>query len=257
VVVEVTGGGTGDLVNSSVSYRLTDEVEKLTLTGTDSINGFGNVLNNVMTGNAAANLLVGDLGNDTIDGGAGNDTLQGGEGNDSLLGNVGDDNLSGGNGVDALDGGIGNDLLDGGASNDTLFGQAGADMLIGGKGKDVMTGGADADVFVFANGDTSALNGFVDTITDFNSAADSIDIDVFSGLFPASAYGELTVGTNSFDDALLAARGAMTSSISAIFVAGATDGWLFWDNNGDHVPDQAVILQGANNLGAFDQHHII
>ena len=257
VVVEAVGGGTGDLVNSSVSYRLTDEVEKLTLTGTDSINGFGNVLNNVMTGNAAANLLVGDLGNDTIDGGAGNDMLQGGEGNDSLLGNIGDDNLSGGNGVDTLDGGIGNDLLDGGASNDTLFGQAGADVLFGGKGKDVMTGGADADVFVFGVGDTAATNGFVDTITDFNASADSIDIDVFSGPFSASAYGELTVGTNSFDDALLAARGAMTPSISAIFVAGTTDGWLFWDSNGDHVPDQAVILQGANNLGAFDQHHII
>ncbi len=174
-----------------------------------------------------------------------------------MLGNIGDDNLSGGNGVDTLDGGTGNDLLDGGASNDTLFGQAGADMLIGGKGKDVMTGGADSDVFVFAIGDTAAQNGFVDTITDFNPSADSIDIDVFNGPLSASAYGELTVATNNFDDALLAARGAMTPSISAIFVAGTTDGWLFWDSNGDHVPDQAVILQGANNLNAFDSHHII
>lgn len=257
LVIEAVGGGTGDLVNSSVSYRLTDEVERLTLTGTDSINGYGNGLNNILTGNASANLLVGDLGNDTIDGGAGNDTLQGGEGNDSLLGNIGDDNLNGGNGVDALDGGVGNDVLDGGVSNDTLLGQAGADLLIGGKGKDVLTGGADADVFAFSIGDTAATNGFVDTITDFDFSADTIDIDVFSGPLSASAYGELVVGTNSFDDALLAARGAMTSSISAIFVAGTTDGWLFWDSNGDHVPDQAVILQGANNLGSFDQHHIV
>lgn len=257
VAVEASGGGTGDLVYASVTYRLDAEVEKLTLTGTADINGTGNTLDNIIVGNSGNNTLTGDLGNDTIDGGAGNDILNGGEGNDTLTGGLGNDQLFGGNAVDILSGGDGNDWLDGGASNDTLKGDAGADTIIGGKGKDVMTGGADADTFVFAFGDTSANTGFVDTITDFVAGSDKIDIDVFNGALAPAAYAETQIASNSYDDAFAAAKATVTPGVSAVFIAGSTDGYLFWDGNGDGILDQAVILTGLHSLTQFDSSSII
>jgi trimeric autotransporter adhesin len=70
-----------DNVNSSITYSLTSSVENLTLTGTASINGTGNELDNTITGNDAAN---------TLDGGAGNDIMAGGIGNDTYLLSIGD-----------------------------------------------------------------------------------------------------------------------------------------------------------------------
>ena len=99
VVTEGLNGGT-DLVQSSVTYTLSDNVENLTLTGITAINGTGNSLNNTITGNG---------GNNTLNGGTGADTLNGGAGNDSLLGDTGNDTLNGGAGNDSLVGGIGND----------------------------------------------------------------------------------------------------------------------------------------------------
>jgi Ca2+-binding RTX toxin-like protein len=57
-VLENGGEGT-DLVKSSVSYALADNVENLTLTGTAAIDGTGNALDNVLTGNDAVNVLSG------------------------------------------------------------------------------------------------------------------------------------------------------------------------------------------------------
>jgi Ca2+-binding RTX toxin-like protein len=90
VVIEDAGAGT-DTVQSSVTYTLTNDVEKLTLTGSNVINGTGNSLANVLTGNNQANTLDGGLGNDTVNGGSGNDTLSGGLGNDILTGGTGVD----------------------------------------------------------------------------------------------------------------------------------------------------------------------
>src|SRR5262249_39766075 len=73
VVVENAGEGT-DLIQSSVTYTLSLNVENLTLTGTANINGTGNVLANVITGNSGNNILDGGLGADTMVGGLGNDT---------------------------------------------------------------------------------------------------------------------------------------------------------------------------------------
>ena len=75
----VDAGGI-DTVQSGVSFSLDANagvrfVERLTLTGTGSINGTGNALANVLTGNAGNNVLKGGLGNDTLIGGAGNDTF--------------------------------------------------------------------------------------------------------------------------------------------------------------------------------------
>ena len=84
VVTEFFSNGAGgtDSTQSSVSYTLSLNVEKLVLTGSGPINGSGNAAANTITGNAGANSLSGLDGKDTLDGGAGIDSLTGGAGND-------------------------------------------------------------------------------------------------------------------------------------------------------------------------------
>lgn len=75
VVVELNGAIDGiDTVQSSVSYRLTANVEYLTLTGSADY-GIGNNLDNRLTGNSGANFLDGRAGADKMDGGSGNDVF--------------------------------------------------------------------------------------------------------------------------------------------------------------------------------------
>lgn len=95
-IVEDADGGT-DTVRASVSFSLqnngttpynvpliSDNVENLVLTGTEHIDGFGNALNNALTGNTGNNILDGRDGNDTLSGLGGSDTLIGGNGNDTF-----------------------------------------------------------------------------------------------------------------------------------------------------------------------------
>ena len=84
VVIELAGEGV-DTIQSGVAYALPANVEDLTLTGTASINGTGNALNNRLTGNLGANALNGGAGDDVLDGGSGADTLIGGTGNDRYV----------------------------------------------------------------------------------------------------------------------------------------------------------------------------
>ena len=74
VVIEKPDEG-NDTVQSSISYALPDNVEKLVLTGTADTSGVGNDLGNVITGNAGSNTLAGGLGNDKLTGGVGADTF--------------------------------------------------------------------------------------------------------------------------------------------------------------------------------------
>ena len=63
-----------DLVQSTVDFVLSDNVENLTLLGS-ARNGSGNLLNNLITGNALANQLDGGAGDDKLYGQAGNDEI--------------------------------------------------------------------------------------------------------------------------------------------------------------------------------------
>ncbi|WP_145927682.1 family 16 glycosylhydrolase [Bradyrhizobium neotropicale] len=84
-VVEGYGGGI-DTIKSSVTYKLPDYVENLTLTGSPAINATGNSQSNIIIGNNAANIITGGLGNDVMTGGGGADTfvINAGDGSDII-----------------------------------------------------------------------------------------------------------------------------------------------------------------------------
>ena len=91
--------------------------------------------------------------------------------------------------------------LTGAGGNDTLNGAAGNDHLRGGTGNDTLRGGDGADGFYFDTALDASLN--VDTILDFNAAADTIHLDlaVFTGLSGAGtlASGAFRLGTAAAD----------------------------------------------------------
>lgn len=168
-----------DTVESSVTLTLADNVENLILTGTSTLSGTGNALDNILIGNSAANTLTGGAGNDRLDGGAGNDTLRGGLGDDTYVvnatgdsvienANEGDDTIEssvsltlGNNlenltltGTSALNG-TGNTLnnvLVGNVAANSLSGGAGNDRLDGMGGADTLTGGTGNDTYVLGRG---------------------------------------------------------------------------------------------------------
>jgi len=74
VVVEAAAAGT-DTVESWIFHQLGANVDNLVLKGV-ALTGYGNGLNNTLTGNASANLFDGGLGNDTMAGGTGADSFQ-------------------------------------------------------------------------------------------------------------------------------------------------------------------------------------
>jgi Ca2+-binding RTX toxin-like protein len=83
-LTEGVDGGT-DTVKSTVSYRLSANVENLDLLGSRRSNGAGNDLANIINGNAGNNVLSGGAGADHLDGGAGNDTMTGGSASDTFI----------------------------------------------------------------------------------------------------------------------------------------------------------------------------
>jgi len=176
-VIEAPAAG-DDLVYSTISYVLPENVERLTLTGGDSINGTGNEMDNTLTGN---------IGNNRLDGGAGADQLSGGAGDDTyVVDNAGDTVIeASAAGYDTVESsvsyvlpenverliltgnqniaGTGNDLdnvIIGNGGDNALAGQGGDDTLNGQGGNDALDGGEGDDTYVWARGDA------LDRITD-------------------------------------------------------------------------------------------
>ncbi len=188
LITEKIGEGT-DTVQSSISYTLGANVENLVLTGTASINGTGNGLNNRLTGNSGNNLLTAGGGADTMFGGAGDDiyTTDGGETITEYAGQGVDmvrssaSYMLGANLENLVLTGFASISGTGNALANRLTGNSGANALNGGAGNDVLTGGGGLDTFIF----NSALGtGNVDRITDFDVTADMIRLEnaVFTGL---------------------------------------------------------------------------
>lgn len=154
IVIESASEGT-DTVQASIGYALGDNIERLTLIGTDNINATGNELNNTLVGNSGNNTLDGGTGNDRMEGAAGDDIYIVDSSSDTVIegNNNGMDivlasaSFSLGNYVENLTltgisdiNGTGNSLeniLIGNSGNNTLNGGSGVDTLIGGLGDDV------------------------------------------------------------------------------------------------------------------------
>lgn len=174
VVIELAGEGT-DLVQASISFTLSDHVENIALTGTATIDGSGNNLDNQLAGNEAANVLRGLEGNDTLDGNGGSDTLLGGLGDDTYviegeadtiieLSQQGYDSVNatisytladhaeqltlGGTNTLNGTGNAGENTLLGNSAANTLTGLAGNDLIDGKGGADTMLGGLGDDTYV-------------------------------------------------------------------------------------------------------------
>lgn len=93
-----------ETVNASSNYALSNNLENLNLTGSNTINGRGNDLSNIINGNDAVNYIYAGEAADFVNGAAGDDYIYGEVGNDSILGGKGDDNLNGRLGDDVISG---------------------------------------------------------------------------------------------------------------------------------------------------------
>jgi len=244
VVIENLNEGT-DLVQSSATYTLSDNVENLTLTGTANINGTGNVLDNVITGNTGANALYGLEGNDTLNGGAGADTMTGGAGNDTLDGGTGADTMAGNAGNDTYvvdDAGDvvteaaneGTDLVQssisytlganvenltlagtadlngtGNTLNNTITGNSGNNVIDGGAGVDTLIGGAGNDTYMVDNTSdviTEVAGGGTDSV--YASASYTLSANVENLTLTGTA--NLNGTGNTLDNVLLGNSGNNT-----------------------------------------------
>jgi Ca2+-binding RTX toxin-like protein len=194
IVTEYSNASNADNDNvfSTITYKLGENVENLTLIGNSVINGTGNSLNNIITGNDTNNILNSNAGNDTILGGNGDDKLIGGAGADILSGGDGKDTASyftATTGVTAslsesqnntgdaqgdvyqsienLEGSEFADRLFGDNLNNTLIGLGGDDFLDDYGNDDTLIGGTGSDTYnVDSAGDivTETIDEGIDTV---------------------------------------------------------------------------------------------
>ncbi len=197
-VVEKGGEGVDTVLSYSGSYKLSANVENLTLGGTGHLNGTGNDSNNILTGNDGNNVLQGGGGDDLLLGGKGNDTLDGGTGADTMKGGSGADTYIVDNakdqvvelsneGVDLVKSSISYKLgafveniqLTGSSNinatgndyHNVMTGNSGNNRMEGMAGNDTLTGGGGKDTFVL-----NAAGEGVDVIKDFKIGTDSLDV---------------------------------------------------------------------------------
>ena len=257
-ITEVTGEGT-DTVSSSIAYTLGNFVENLTLTGTASVSGTGNTLDNNIRGNSGANVL---------DGGGGADTLIGGAGNDNYIVDSTDDVVTeaAGGGSDRvstdLNYTLGDNLellvltgtADVNATGNTLAnnmaGNTGNNVMDGGVGADTMAGGGGNDSYIVDNtGDvvSELANRGTDTVSASVTYTLSSDVEnlVLTGT------GNINATGNTMDNALTGNSGnnVLNGGVGAdAMTGGAGNDTYVVDNTGDTVTE--VTGEGTDTVSS-------
>ena len=149
-------------------------------------------------------------------------------------------------GNDTINAGGGNDVILGQEGNDTINAGGGDDLIQGGTGRDVMTGGTGGDTYLFNAGDSRPTlagtgNGGTitghDVITDFNLAADILNLP---GTPVPDGNGAVN-GTNS----------VLTISGQAIRSHSVADGVMTFDDN-DSFANALTLSSDAHVAAAVD-----
>jgi Ca2+-binding RTX toxin-like protein len=187
-----------DTVQSSITYTLPANVENLQLTGSGSINGFGNSLNNtisVIGTGSASNLL---------DGGAGADSMSGGNGNDTyIVDNTGDTVTEQANGgTDTVISSV-NYTLPANVENLQLSGSAGSgngnelnNVISGTVGNNILDGGLGTDTVSYQTGATAGVTVDLTKTTSQNTGGSGIDFLVNFENVTGSNYNDTLTGTS-------------------------------------------------------------
>ena len=259
VVEEGSGvkSGTDFVASWLKSYTLTANVENLELVGDESRDGFGNALDNELTGNGYANSLSGGDGDDLIEGLYGDDTLDGGAGNDTLDGGLGSDSMTGGDGDDVyivdsrgdrvIETGTGTDTIKayisyaiglllnienltllnplGGLSPNLMLalGNAKNNKIIGNDGKNFLSGGAGNDTLDGGAGQDTLDGGMGDDTFIVADSSEILQENVGEGTDLVLAYCNLSIA--SFVDVEnLTLMNPLTSGTSKDFTATGNNG---------------------------------
>lgn len=246
-----------DTIYASKSYTLDSlaQVEYFRIaSGATGVTITGNQYSTALYGNALANTINGGSGNDAIRGQGGADTYNGGAGNDTYYViaagttvnealNAGDDRvmttvnftLAAGQEIERLNANSNAGLtLGGNEFANVITGGAGADVITGGGGRDTLVGGGGADRFVFNNISESGPNGQFDTITDFVSGVDKIDLRGIDAIPGGTDNAFSFIGSGAFTGAAGQLKYAFNGTRTEITA----------DLNGDKVADFHVNLVG-------------
>jgi len=219
-VIEAVGEGF-DTVYSSISYTLAANTEALVLTGTAANTGWGNALDNQLTGNNADNILWGGAGIDTMAGGLGNDSYNVDNTSDVVIENTGA-------GVDIVYSSAANYTLTanveqlillgtaaingaGNAENNNLLGNSANNTLTGGDGADTLTGGLGQDTY-----DLTETVAATDTLRIATGDSIGLTHDIVNNFKLGTGVGN-TVGVDrlDLDTTSIAANAAAVNGIDA------------------------------------------
>lgn len=262
-----------------------------TNTGNDTIHSKGGN-DNITTGSGNDAVYLGD-GTYTVDLGAGDDKIYLTTNASSINGNTGTDEaivrafdgfvdvyidlqfstyfvpskLTAQDGMDVslenfekitIDGNVAATIL-GTSAADTLIGDAGADTITGRGGADTLTGGSRSDKFIFSTGDTGITEATADTITDFSTGTDKIDIDA-----PGTYVEADGTGTADLAAFIAAANASLTTVSDDIYAqynfAGGGNTLVVFDENKSGTVDTGdtlIMLTGLSTADGLDASDFI